>query len=80
MRRFSLTGVLSSLLAASLSAGAVQAAPGAEVYGAPPELSQVQISPDGNFLAMAVPQGDTGGVRINKIGGAACMVAGGKVK
>jgi len=80
MRRASLVACSTVLIAASFGAGAVLAAPGADVYGAQPELALVTVSQDGTHLAMAVPQGDNGGVRIMKIGGASCAFGAGKVK
>jgi len=68
------------LLGASFCASAATAAPGADVYGAPPELSRVIISPDGSHLAMISPQGDTGAVRISKIGGTSCSFGSGDLK
>lgn len=57
---------------AATSFSPVAAAPGADVYGAHPDLSDVAISPDGKYLAMIVPKGDGRGVRIVRIGGTSC--------
>jgi dipeptidyl aminopeptidase/acylaminoacyl peptidase len=80
MRRASLVAFSTVLIAASFGAGAALAAPGADVYGAQPELDHVSLSPDGAHIAMIAPQGDTGGVRIMKVGGATCAFGAGKVK
>jgi len=66
-------------MTASFAATAM-AVPGADVYGAQPELSHVSLSPDGAHIAMFAPQGDTGGVRIAKVGGGTCGFGAGKVK
>jgi dipeptidyl aminopeptidase/acylaminoacyl peptidase len=80
MRRVSLMVSSTFLVAASFAAGTAAGAPGADVYGAQPELSHVSLSPDGAHIAMFAPQGDTGGVRIAKVGGASCAFGAGKVK
>lgn len=80
MRRVSLGSISALLVAASFGAGVALGAPGADVYGAQPELALVTVSQDGTHLAMAVPQGDNGGVRIMKIGGSSCAFGAGKVK
>jgi len=81
MARLVLCGTISTALAAaSFCEGAASAAPGADVYGAKPALSQVRISPDGTHLAMMAAQGDVITVTITKIGGATCNFGSGELK
>jgi dipeptidyl aminopeptidase/acylaminoacyl peptidase len=59
----------------------VAAAPSADVYGNPPDHDSPLISPDGKFLAVMMPLGENGGVKIiNLAGGGNCAVAPSTVK
>jgi len=73
-------------LAACLSVGPFlvtsQAAPSADVYGNPPDYDTPLISPDGKHLAVLMPLGENGGVKIIALsgGGQSCGFAPSTVK
>ncbi len=69
------------LFATSLVADPATAAPSADVYGNPPDYDNPLISPDGKYLAILMPLGENGGVKIlNLAGGGNCGVAPSAVK
>lgn len=66
---------------ASFCGSAASAAPGADVYGSPPDHEKPLISPDGTHLAVMMPLGENGGMKIIKLGGGgSCGIAPSTVK
>lgn len=82
MARMSLLGYLLLLCAAAgLSWSDAFAAPNADVYGSAPDYDSPRISPTGTHLAILMPLGENGGVKILDLAkGTSCGIAPSTVK
>lgn len=80
MRLQALVGFLFLFAASGLSTSA-WAGSSADTYGNPPDHDRPLISPDGTHLAVMMPLGENGGIKIIKLGGGgSCGIAPSAVK